>query len=119
MPLVCKRNGGKFVTINLQKTQHERKADLIINAKLDNVFWRVCSSLGLQLSPNLIKTESNNNLNLLKNPSPIFTKSEIEEFDKEIKKELNFREGKKRKNASSNNKKMTKNNIKKVNNNDN
>uniref|UniRef100_A0A915MBR7 protein acetyllysine N-acetyltransferase n=1 Tax=Meloidogyne javanica TaxID=6303 RepID=A0A915MBR7_MELJA len=25
MPLVCKRNGGKFVTINLQKTQHVRK----------------------------------------------------------------------------------------------
>nr|CAD2164347.1 unnamed protein product [Meloidogyne enterolobii] len=119
MPLVCKRNGGKFVTINLQKTLHERKADLIINAKLDNVFWRVCNSLGLQLSPNLmVKNESNNNnLNLLKNP-PIFTKSEIEEFDKEIKKELNFREGKKRKNASSN-KKMAKNNIKKVNNNDN
>jgi len=63
----------------------------------------------------MVKNESNNNLNLLKNP-PIFTKSEIEEFDKEIKKELNFREGKKRKNASSN-KKMAKNNIKKVNNN--
>uniref|UniRef100_A0A915NET1 protein acetyllysine N-acetyltransferase n=1 Tax=Meloidogyne floridensis TaxID=298350 RepID=A0A915NET1_9BILA len=112
MPLVCKRNGGKFVTINLQKTLHERKADLIINAKLDNVFWRVCNSLGLQLSPNLmIKNESNNNLNLLKNPLPIFTKSEIEEFDKEIKKELNFREGKKRKNVS--NKKFSKNTIKK------
>ncbi|KAI6187629.1 PAN2-PAN3 deadenylation complex subunit PAN3 [Aphelenchoides besseyi] len=33
MPLLAKRNGGKFVTINLQQTKHEKKADLAIHGK--------------------------------------------------------------------------------------
>jgi hypothetical protein len=64
MPLVCKKNGGKLVTVNLQKTKHvckpmhpldclqlfqERKADLVVNGKLDDVFKKVMANLGIQV----------------------------------------------------------------------
>ncbi|KAF7636599.1 Deacetylase sirtuin-type domain-containing protein [Meloidogyne graminicola] len=88
MPLICKRNGGKFVTINLQKTQHERKADLIINAKLDDVFHRVCNSLGVQLE-NVEENKQLNNTNFLVKDKLInnltIEKSEI--FEEKIKRQ--------------------------------
>lgn len=37
-PLMCKKNNGKIVLVNLQATRIDKKADLIINAKLDLVF---------------------------------------------------------------------------------
>uniref|UniRef100_A0A0R3RG13 protein acetyllysine N-acetyltransferase n=1 Tax=Elaeophora elaphi TaxID=1147741 RepID=A0A0R3RG13_9BILA len=37
LPLLAKKNGGKMVIINLSKTKHDRKADLIINGRVDDV----------------------------------------------------------------------------------
>ena len=37
-PLLTKKNGGKVVVVNLQKTRVDKHADLVINADLDTVF---------------------------------------------------------------------------------
>ncbi|MCP9258890.1 NAD-dependent protein deacetylase sirtuin-6 [Dirofilaria immitis] len=37
LPLLTKKNGGKIVIINLSRTKHDRKADLIINGRVDDV----------------------------------------------------------------------------------
>ncbi|KAL3097000.1 hypothetical protein niasHS_002716 [Heterodera schachtii] len=47
MPLLCHKNGGKLVTVNLQRTKHEQKADLVINGRLDDVFSRLMPKLGI------------------------------------------------------------------------
>ncbi|KAI6220363.1 hypothetical protein M3Y99_01610600 [Aphelenchoides fujianensis] len=47
MPLLAKKNGGKFVTVNLQKTKHEKEADLAVHAKVDDVMWAIAKELGL------------------------------------------------------------------------
>uniref|UniRef100_A0A915ED18 protein acetyllysine N-acetyltransferase n=1 Tax=Ditylenchus dipsaci TaxID=166011 RepID=A0A915ED18_9BILA len=49
LPLLCKRNNGTLVTVNLQKTQHHKKTDLIINAKLDQVFEHVMRFLDIDV----------------------------------------------------------------------
>ncbi|GMS88600.1 hypothetical protein PENTCL1PPCAC_10775, partial [Pristionchus entomophagus] len=48
-PLSVKRNGGKIVTVNLQKTKHEKKADVAIHAKVDQVMERLLSLMGLSI----------------------------------------------------------------------
>ena len=49
LPLVAKKKGAKLVTVNLQKTKHERKADLVINGRLDQVFEMVMRQLGFEV----------------------------------------------------------------------
>ncbi|GMT18814.1 hypothetical protein PFISCL1PPCAC_10111 [Pristionchus fissidentatus] len=48
-PLSVKRNGGKIVTVNLQKTKHEKKADLAIHAKVDQVMAKLMAAMGLSI----------------------------------------------------------------------
>ncbi|GMR41721.1 hypothetical protein PMAYCL1PPCAC_11916, partial [Pristionchus mayeri] len=48
-PLSVKRNGGKIVTVNLQKTKHEKKAHIAIHAKVDRVMERLLSIMGLSI----------------------------------------------------------------------
>ena len=45
MPLKVKRNGGKFVIINLQSTKHDRKCDVKINSYVDDIMTNVCRIL--------------------------------------------------------------------------
>ncbi|KAI6214588.1 NAD-dependent histone deacetylase domain containing protein [Aphelenchoides besseyi] len=47
MPLLAKRNGGKFVTVNLQQTKHEKKADMAIHGKVDEVMRMIAEELKL------------------------------------------------------------------------
>uniref|UniRef100_A0A0N5AWM8 protein acetyllysine N-acetyltransferase n=1 Tax=Syphacia muris TaxID=451379 RepID=A0A0N5AWM8_9BILA len=47
LPLHAHRNGGKFVTVNLQETKHEKKADLIIKGKIDEVMKLLMEELGI------------------------------------------------------------------------
>ena len=49
LPLCAKRNGGKFVTVNLQITKHERKANLKIHEKVDKVMIEVCRRLDIEI----------------------------------------------------------------------
>jgi len=48
-PLLAKKNAGKLVTVNLQKTKHEKKTDLIINARVDEVFEHVMRLLDIDV----------------------------------------------------------------------
>lgn len=41
--------GGKLAIVNLQKTCKDRQADLVVNAKCDDVMRTVIEALGLQL----------------------------------------------------------------------
>ncbi|XP_031561543.1 NAD-dependent protein deacetylase sirtuin-6-like [Actinia tenebrosa] len=49
LPLITKKNGGKIVIVNLQKTKHDKKADLKINYYVDEVMKRVMKMLGLEI----------------------------------------------------------------------
>ncbi|KAK3731474.1 hypothetical protein QZH41_013653 [Actinostola sp. cb2023] len=49
LPLMTKKNGGKIVIVNLQKTKHDKKADLKINYFVDDVMKKVLESLNLTL----------------------------------------------------------------------
>ncbi|KAK6028579.1 transcriptional regulator, Sir2 family [Ostertagia ostertagi] len=49
MPLLAKKNGGKMVTVNLQATKHEKKADLAIHGLVDDVMTRVLGHLGIKI----------------------------------------------------------------------
>jgi len=49
LPLLCKKNNGKIVTVNLQRTHNERKVDLVINGKLDDVFYYVMKNLNIEV----------------------------------------------------------------------
>ncbi|KJH48431.1 transcriptional regulator, Sir2 family [Dictyocaulus viviparus] len=53
MPLLAKRNGGKMVTVNLQVTKHEKKADLAIHGLVDDVMTRVLNYLGISLDDDM------------------------------------------------------------------
>nr|AUZ82952.1 sirtuin 6 [Brachionus koreanus] len=48
-PLLTKKNNGKIVIINLQKTRLDQQADLVINAKLDFVFENLINKMCLQI----------------------------------------------------------------------
>ncbi|PIO65025.1 hypothetical protein TELCIR_13323 [Teladorsagia circumcincta] len=49
MPLLAKKNGGKMVTVNLQATKHEKKANLAIHGLVDDVMSRVLGHLGIKI----------------------------------------------------------------------
>ncbi|XP_052098826.1 NAD-dependent protein deacylase sirtuin-6-like [Mytilus californianus] len=49
LPLQAKRNGGKFVTVNLQATKHEKKADMKIHEPVDKVMTEVCRRLEIEI----------------------------------------------------------------------
>jgi len=49
LPLETRRKGGRMVTVNLQHTKHEKKADLVIHAKVDAVMRRVLAALEVEL----------------------------------------------------------------------
>ncbi|XP_011494696.1 PREDICTED: NAD-dependent protein deacetylase Sirt6 [Ceratosolen solmsi marchali] len=49
LPLYTKKYGGRLVICNLQPTKHDKKADLIINGKLDDVIEMVMKNLGLEI----------------------------------------------------------------------
>ncbi|CAG9862831.1 unnamed protein product [Phyllotreta striolata] len=49
LPLRCKKYGGKLVIVNLQPTKHDKKADLIINAYVDDVMTKIMKKLGLEI----------------------------------------------------------------------
>ncbi|VDI64040.1 mono-ADP-ribosyltransferase sirtuin 6 [Mytilus galloprovincialis] len=49
LPLQVKRNGGKFVTINLQATKHEKKADMRIHERVDKIMTEVCRRLEIEI----------------------------------------------------------------------
>jgi NAD+-dependent protein deacetylase sirtuin 6 len=49
-PLLTKKNGGKIVMINLQKTKMDKHATLVIHSKLDDVFERLFEKMKLSLN---------------------------------------------------------------------
>lgn len=49
LPLFAKKNGGHFVTVNLQATKHEKKANLKIHERVDKVMTEVCSLLCIDI----------------------------------------------------------------------
>ncbi|KAI9589197.1 NAD-dependent protein deacetylase Sirt6 [Glossina fuscipes] len=49
LPLKNKKNGGKLIICNLQPTKHDKKADLIIHAYVDDVMSKLCKRLGLEI----------------------------------------------------------------------
>ena len=49
MPLGCLMNGGKFVMINLQKTQVDESAALIIHDKVDKVIQLLMKKLEIPI----------------------------------------------------------------------
>ncbi|TKR77198.1 hypothetical protein L596_018213 [Steinernema carpocapsae] len=50
LPLLAKKNRGHFVSINLQDTAHEKKADLSIRGKCDEVMTHVMNHLGITVN---------------------------------------------------------------------
>lgn len=51
MPLKTKKNKGKIVIVNLQPTKHDKNADLLINAYVDDVMKGLCDELGVEIQP--------------------------------------------------------------------
>ncbi|XP_043465414.1 NAD-dependent protein deacetylase Sirt6 [Leptopilina heterotoma] len=49
LPLYTKKYGGRLVICNLQPTKHDKKADLIINGKIDEIMTNVMKTLGLEI----------------------------------------------------------------------
>lgn len=49
-PLLTKKNGGKIVMINLQKTKMDKHASLVIHSKLDDVFRKLFEKMKLSLN---------------------------------------------------------------------
>uniref|UniRef100_A0A1A9W8Q5 protein acetyllysine N-acetyltransferase n=1 Tax=Glossina brevipalpis TaxID=37001 RepID=A0A1A9W8Q5_9MUSC len=49
LPLKNKKHGGKLVICNLQPTKHNKKADLIICAYVDDIMTKLCKRLGLEI----------------------------------------------------------------------
>lgn len=49
LPLLARKNGGKMVTVNLQDTKHEKKADLSIKGKIDAVMKILMEELGMEV----------------------------------------------------------------------
>lgn len=49
--LLCTPAGGKLVIINLQKTPKDRKADLVIHAKCDDIMQQIMTRLELPIPP--------------------------------------------------------------------
>lgn len=49
-PLLTKKNNGKIVIINLQKTRMDKNASLVIHAKLDLVFEMLMQNLKIKMS---------------------------------------------------------------------
>lgn len=49
LPLRAVRKGGKMVIINMQKTPKDKKAVLVIRAKVDDVMRRVMGTLGMPI----------------------------------------------------------------------
>lgn len=49
LPLYTKKYGGRLVICNLQLTKHDKKADLIINGKIDDIMTNVMKTLGLEI----------------------------------------------------------------------
>ncbi|XP_016044435.1 NAD-dependent protein deacylase sirtuin-6 isoform X2 [Erinaceus europaeus] len=47
LPLATKRRGGRLVIVNLQRTKHDRHADLLIHGDVDLVMTRLLGHLGL------------------------------------------------------------------------
>ncbi|VDM98798.1 unnamed protein product [Thelazia callipaeda] len=56
LPLLVKKNGGKLVIVNLSKTKHDEKADMIINGRMDDVMKMLMATLQISVvqkfSPN-------------------------------------------------------------------
>ncbi|KAL4001871.1 NAD-dependent protein deacetylase sirtuin-6 [Acanthocheilonema viteae] len=50
LPLLAKKNGGKMVIINLSKTKHDRRADLIINGHVDDVMRMLMITLDISVA---------------------------------------------------------------------
>ncbi|CAD5220839.1 unnamed protein product [Bursaphelenchus xylophilus] len=50
LPLKCKKKGAKIVTVNLQNTRIEKKVDLPIHRKVDEVMSRLLNHLNLTLT---------------------------------------------------------------------
>ncbi|XP_055106451.1 NAD-dependent protein deacylase sirtuin-6 isoform X3 [Symphalangus syndactylus] len=49
LPLATKRRGGRLVIVNLQRTKHDRHADLRIHGYVDEVMTRLMKHLGLEI----------------------------------------------------------------------
>ncbi|KAL0271071.1 UNVERIFIED_CONTAM: hypothetical protein PYX00_008290 [Menopon gallinae] len=49
LPLYTKKHGGKLVICNLQPTKHNRKADLIIHAYVDEIMTMLMKNLNLKI----------------------------------------------------------------------
>lgn len=54
LPLATKRNGGKLAIVNLQPTKHDKKANLKINAYVDDVMKHLCDILHIRI-PEFVK----------------------------------------------------------------
>lgn len=47
LPLHCRKTGGKFISVNLQKTKHHKKTDIVIHSYIDGVMKGLCDALGV------------------------------------------------------------------------
>ncbi|XP_044736784.1 NAD-dependent protein deacetylase Sirt6 [Chrysoperla carnea] len=75
LPLLAKKNNGRLAIINLQPTKHDRKADLIINTYVDDVFKIIMKNLNLEIPEYCIENDPTKRVNKLiewtiKNPIP-------------------------------------------------
>ncbi|MFH4978750.1 hypothetical protein AB6A40_005459 [Gnathostoma spinigerum] len=49
LPLMAQKNGGRVVTVNLQRTRYENNVDLAIHAKVDVVMARLLENLKIKI----------------------------------------------------------------------
>ncbi|EEB16023.1 chromatin regulatory protein sir2, putative [Pediculus humanus corporis] len=57
LPLYTKRHGGKLVIVNLQPTKHDRKANLLIHAYVDEVMTMLMKHLNIKIPKYAVKND--------------------------------------------------------------
>ena len=66
MPFRTKRNGGKIVVVNLQKTRMDSHSDLVIHARCDDVMKIVANLLGMDVEEKKLNLPEGDDLLVIK-----------------------------------------------------
>ncbi|CAD6189171.1 unnamed protein product [Caenorhabditis auriculariae] len=90
MPLLAKKNGAKFVSINLQAIKHENEVDLAIHSKCDEFFKKVAECMQLEIE------EKHERVALSIHPLPDFNTRKKRNFAENPSKSASRPVGKKR-----------------------
>ena len=90
MPFKTKRNGGRIVIVNLQKTRMDLHGNLVVHAKCDDVMSLVFKELGVSIdSSNLISLPEGRDLYVVKErfrpPPPPIAKTAPARVTKRVK----------------------------------